>query len=99
MGWGKPTYRQMRTWLYWSEEHFDDPDILCYYLMQMTRFVHGLGSGKTSSISSYRIKLRRAVPKTREERINDSKAAWIGGMGKKVRHVIVQPGEPYVNPS
>ena len=88
----------MRTWLYWSEEHFDDPDINSYYLMSVIRSLHALGGVKSSSITNYRIKLRQANSKTREERAADSKRAWLGGMGKKVKHVVVQPGEPNVNP-
>jgi hypothetical protein len=98
MGWGKPTYRQMRTWLYWSEQHFDDPDIQCYYLMQVVRFLHMLGGDRGRPVSSYRLKLKVPVHRTREERAQLSKQTWLGGMGRKIKHVTVRPGEDHVNP-
>jgi hypothetical protein len=78
------TYRQMRTWLYWSEEHFSDPDINSYYLMQIASYVHALGTSKVQAVNKYRITFRKPKKLTREERIRHSKSKWLGGMGKKV---------------
>lgn len=78
----KHTYRQLKVWIHWLDEQWNAPDLVCYYLMQLTTIVGGLFSGrKRPKILDFILKFRPNRKKVSEGQAAKNDAIWLASMG------------------
>jgi len=79
------THRQYRIWLTFLQEQETQPDVVCYYLMQLTAEVRRVTQGKKSKairLKDFFLKFTGNKPKlTSTQRESLSRTAWSSLLG------------------